>query len=140
MAATEELLAEEMEALRVLMEDPNDVEALKVRSRVLEERLERLEDRLVQWFERWEKMRDLFLSVRRERDAARDDLVNFMERQFAVEQHLEGHEDEVRLKVRASARMERDRVARALMEIIDLWRLQKEVDEEDLAEAEGSDS
>ena len=106
-----------------------DVLALRAEVRRLGRDLDRAIDRVGHWMQEARQWRDGYIAMRRERNEAMDQWVNFMERQFAGEVHLE-----------TQAMLARDRAARELLEIIELWCLKNQVEAEDLGEAEGSDS
>lgn len=85
---------------------------------------------------RW---RESYTAMRRERNNAMEQWLNYMEHQWGVERHLEAHEDEVRMQIRATAMTERDRVTRLLAERFEMWALKNEVEAEDLGEADPSE-
>lgn len=117
-----------------------DVLALRAEVRRLAHDVDRLLERTEHWMTEARRWQAKYMAMRRERNEAMEQWLSFMEHQWAVEKHLEGHEDEVRTKVRATALQERDRVARVLAEIFEVWSLKNGVEAEDLGEAEGSDS
>ena len=57
-----------------------------------------------------------------------DDWVSAITRQLGVEDHLAAHQRQIDL----SRKCDHDQVARELMERIELWRMTKEVEAEDL--------
>lgn len=101
--------------------------------------LDRILDRAEYWITEARQWQEKYIGMRRERNDAMEQWLDYMEHQWALEQHLEGHEDEIRNKVRATARGERDRVARVLAERFEMWALKNGVEAEDLGEAEPSD-
>jgi len=133
-----EIVEDQWDASRMLVQEGPSIDAYSRLADGYKERLENAIEHSVRYFEEAEEWREKYLAMRRERNEAMEQWLSYMEHQWAVERHLEGHEDEVRMKIRASAMAERDRAARTLMEIFELWQLKNGVEAEDLDEAEGS--
>jgi hypothetical protein len=131
-----DVLEEEVTLLQVLSnEETTTPERLRAHQRltaILYDRLEHRIQRSVEYFERADEWREKYIAMRRERDEAMDQWANSMAHQWAVEAHLEAHEDTVRMEIRTSAANERDRVGRELLERLEFWLLKKGVEAQDL--------
>lgn len=105
-----------------------DVLLLRHQNRRLERNRDKAVDHAIHYMEEAHDWREKYIAMRRERDAAMNEWVNSITRQLGVESHLADHQRQID----ASRKGDHDQVARQLMERVELWLMQKEVEAADL--------